>query len=151
MGNKKPMEERTQEADKETGKFLAVSGVGSLKMRAVFDDKRTVEHRAIQGVIDRLVEQGGGPKNVTDPQWDILRRIRKLTIDMYMYEKWLYDQEGLVDSYGRVPQVQADWDRSEKRYDALVLRFTSLIIDEKTDYEKTLEAMKKNREEKIDD
>ncbi len=147
MANKDKMKDRTQPVDKATGKFLPTAGIGSLKMRAVFDDKRTVEHKAIQTVLDKLVEQAGGPANVTDPQWDILRRIRKLTIDMYMYEKWLYSQEGLVDKYGRVPQVQSDWDRSEKRYDALVLRFTALIVDEKSDYDKALDAMAKRRED----
>jgi hypothetical protein len=146
MANKNPMEKRSQPVDKTTGKFLPLAGVGSPKMRSIFFDKRTKEYKAINMIMTHLIERAGGQTEVTDEQRELLRRIKKYAIDMYMYEKWLYNQTGMVNPMGDVPAMQTAYAQSEKRYDDLVKRFTDLIVDEKSDYEKTIEAMRARRE-----
>jgi hypothetical protein len=139
------MRQRPQDRGND-GRFLPLAGVGSPKLRAVFFDKRTKEYKAIQLIMNHLIELSGGQANVTNQQREILRRIRKYAIDMYMYEKWLYNQVGMVNGKGEVPAMQTSYAQAEKRYSDLVDRFTSLIVDEKSDYQKVLDAMAKERD-----
>ena len=141
MANKEPKKNK----DIITKRFTPLAGVHSPKMRAVFFDKRTKEYKATQMIMTHLIELSGGQTNVTNEQRELLRRIRKYSIDMYMYEKWLYDQPVMVNPAGEVPAMQTAYAQSEKRYDDLVSKFTALIVDEKSDYEKVLEAMEKKR------
>jgi hypothetical protein len=130
------------------GAFVAIHGATSTTVKKIFADKRTKAHRFVKTKLEIMVEEAGGPSEVTPFQWDILDRMRKYLQDLYLYREYLENLGGVVNIYGQTPKVQEEYRRTELRYGALVNEFRSHIIEEKNDYQKMIEAMK---EEEKDD
>jgi hypothetical protein len=138
MVAKKPDEEKERDA---RGQFLPVHATGGQPIAKLFSDKRTNAHKFVETKLQMLISDGGGPKEIQPAQWDILDRIRKYLQDLYLYNEWIMKLPFLVNPYGQIPKVQDEYRRTEQRYGQLVAQFRSLIVDEKSEYDKMMEAM----------